>query len=142
MPARHCASCGEELPQDASPRARFCGNTCRSRAHRAKDTAPSVPPEAVSTPGTAAQARRMVALCRATLEKAGRLDDWRGEAALDLAGRIERAMVDTGSAYAGLHRAYREAMQLALTGVGAAQSAPAAYKDEVAERRERRQGTG
>jgi len=143
VPARHCASCGEDLPENASPRMKYCGNTCRSRGHRAKDTAPSVPAEVVSTPGTAAQASRMVELCRTTLEKADRLDDWRGQAALDLAGRIERAMVDTGSAYAGLHRAYREAMQLALTGVGAAQSKPAVLRDQLAERREqRRTGAG
>ncbi|WP_131801517.1 hypothetical protein [Klenkia brasiliensis] len=98
-----------------------------------------MPTEAVSTPATAEQASRMVELCRKTLQDAERLDDWRGQAALDLAGRIERAFVDTGSAYAGLHRAYREAMQLALAGVGTAKSAPAGYRDEIAERRAQRQ---
>lgn len=153
---RHCASCGKELTS-SSPRARFCGNTCRSRAHRAGGSAPGgvsiVPPvdlasrRAASRQSDAEPAQGFVAAVEVTLSKAGRLDTWEGQAALFLAKQMDDAPLATLSARASANRELREAMATALKGVAPATSSVQEIRDELRRRRrerelERAQGAG
>ena len=71
------------------------------------------------------------------LRDAKRLDAWQGQSAVELARRIEAASMDTGSAYAALHRELRAAMTLAMQGVGQRASALDKHRDELAARRNR-----
>jgi hypothetical protein len=134
---RRCDSCGK--PYEAKrPTSRFCGSNCRVRASRGQlapvdaEPLPVIPP-AVSSGLVAATEKR--------LTDVGRLDTWEGQAALDLARRIEVASaMDTGSAYASLQRELRAAMAEALKGAAKPQSAVSRHQDELARRRTSRTG--
>lgn len=143
---RHCASCGEPL-NSSSPRARFCGSTCRSRAHRAGGLVAventGQPVDLASRRAAAAPAQGFVAAVIATLTKAERLDTWEGQAALHLAQQMEDATAATLSARASANKELREAMDRALKGVAAKASSVQEIRDELARRRrDRAQGVG
>ncbi|WP_137160253.1 hypothetical protein [Blastococcus sp. CCUG 61487] len=77
----------------------------------------------------------------AKLTEADRLDTWEGQAALDLAQQMADAPAATLSARAAANKELREAMALALKGVGAPTSSVQEIRDELARRRrERAQG--
>jgi len=116
---RTCASCGRQFEAQRST-ARYCGSTCRSRAHRAP----------VVSVGQANPLREAV---RQELEAAGRLETVLGQQALMLADRLA-AQGDTGSAVAALSRELRAVMEAALADAPAAADA----LDELAERRRRK----
>lgn len=143
---RHCASCGKPL-SSASPRARFCNSTCRSRAHRAGGLASvgnaAQPVDLASRRTAAAPAQGFVAAVEATLTKADRLDTWEGQAALHLAQQMAASAAATLSARAAASKELREAMDRALKGVAATTSSVQEIRDELARRRrERAQGAG
>jgi hypothetical protein len=143
---RKCDSCGRQY-KAASPRSRYCGNTCRSRAHRAAGSSRpegnvralrSAPPPPTSTTPPA-ERHGLAGSIETQLAKAGRLDTWQGQGALELAERIESGR-DTGSAIASLHRELRAAMTEALRGVGTPESAVTRHRDQLAARRRQRAG--
>ncbi|TKJ24356.1 hypothetical protein A6V29_04990 [Blastococcus sp. CCUG 61487] len=142
---RHCASCRKPL-SSTSPRARFCNSTCRSRAHRAGGLAAvesSAQPVDLATrrAASAPAPAGIVAAVIAKLTEADRLDTWEGQAALDLAQQMADAPAATLSARAAANKELREAMALALKGVGAPTSSVQEIRDELARRRrERAQG--
>lgn len=112
---------------------RYCSGACRKRAQRN----PSKPgPAVVALP--AASDGELVASVQQELDGAGRLETWQGQAAVDVARRIEGSRLDSGSAYAALHREFRAAMELALKGADAAESAVQRHRDELAARRARK----
>jgi hypothetical protein len=90
----------------------------------------AVPPP--TAPATAEASAGLVGAAERELRAAGRLQMWQAAAALDLAGRLQRATVDTGSSYASLHRELRAAMDLALKGANAPKSAVQQRRDELA----------
>lgn len=144
MPNRHCESCGKPLTS-TSARARFCGPTCRSRAHRAGLSAPAgQPPVDISTRRPAAAAEDdgaehpMVTQVRERLSAVGRLETWEGQAALELATNIAASKVDTLSARATATEKLGAAMDRALKGVDAPASAVQKHRDQLAERRRAR----
>lgn len=118
------------------PHAKYCTPACRVRGHRAgNEKAPVAAVIELKTKGgkglTPAEEyvggetfaelvdrKPLVAMVRATLEQAGRLETWQGQAALELA-RQTFAVMDTGSMKATLHRELRVAMADALRGAGA-----------------------
>jgi hypothetical protein len=138
---RPCESCGRSY-EAASPRSKYCGNTCRSRAHRAaggREHGQSAGDNVRSlraAPDTAGgdESGGMVASLERKLRDADRLDTWEGQGALVLARRIEAGR-DTGSAIASLHRELRVAIAEALKGVGDVESAVTRRRNELAERR-------
>lgn len=148
MSTRRCESCDKPFPA-ASARSRFCSNTCRSRAHRARggkqqpeqqaevrklrSVDPAAPMDDIGASLTASLERQ--------LREAGRLDTWQGQGAVTLARRID-ASRDTGSAIASLHRELRAAVTEALKGVGTTESAVTRHRNELAERRAARRAHG
>lgn len=119
---RSCDECGKPYEARRST-SRFCSSSCRVRAHGDRPRVVSVP--TASLPGNA------VAVARAQLEEAGRLDTPEGVAALAL-GALLDAGVQSGAA--SIAREYRAAMADALGDV-ALKSHPA---DELLARRNRR----
>lgn len=138
---KRCQSCGGPF-ETRSSRARFCGSACRSRAWRSGVTLPPdglvAVPAPAAAPAASAEPGELVSAAERQLREAGRLDTWQARAALDLAGRLERSAVDTGSSYASLHRELRNAMELALRGANAPKSALQARRDELAALRARK----
>lgn len=140
MIVKKCETCGRQY-EAASARARFCGNTCRSRAHRAAGgregravAGDNVRPLHVAPPAPAQRSEGLAATVERQLEDAGRLDTWEGQGALALARRIESGR-DTGSAIASLHRELRAAISEALKGVGTTESAVQRRRNELDARR-------
>ena len=139
---RNCDSCGSEY--DAKrPTSRFCSGTCQKRHRRARgpvpgeESAPAV--RALPSPEDRSPEAGLSAATQKRLADAGRLDSYEGQSALSLAQRIEfRSTMDTGSAYAALHRELRAAMAEALKGSAEPKSALARHRDELAARRQRR----
>lgn len=101
-----CAGCGKDFEAQRKT-ARFCGPTCRQRAHRRPD-APAAPVQVI-TPAEPA----LVAATRKELEAAGRLETTLGQAALRLAEQMSDGR-DTGSAMAALSKELRAVMAEAL----------------------------
>lgn len=139
---RHCAWCGKPLAS-TSKRARFCGSTCRSRAHRSGGSAGAEltavqPVDLASRRPAEDQEQGIAAATEATLRKAGRLDTWEGQAALHLAQQIELSRRDTISARATAIEKLGKAMDRALKGVEARTSSVQEIRDELARRRRQR----
>jgi hypothetical protein len=137
---RRCDSCGK--PYEAKrATSRFCGPNCRVRASRGVLAPPVVADEPLTVlPGGASPSSGLREATERRLVDAGCLDTWQGQAALDLARRIEGSAADTGSAYAALQRELRAAMAEALKGSATPQSAVSRHQDELARRRRRRGG--
>lgn len=122
-------SCGRRFASQRS-HAKYCSDSCRRRANKAKKAGKVVPID-----GSAGQVPvvGMVAATRKELEGAGRLDSSLGQAALAAAARVD-ANHETGSALAALLREHRAIMGEALKGA----PTQADRLDELAERRRRR----
>jgi hypothetical protein len=130
-----CDVCGQPF-EAKRPTARYCSARCRQRARRsglagARAGAVIVPfPEPAGGP--------LVRALEGDLRRAGQLDTWQGQAALDLVRRLEASTADTGSSYAALHRELRAAVAEALKGANAPKSVLQQRRDELAARRAKR----
>lgn len=104
-----CEGCGEEF--EAKRRsAKYCGATCRQRAHRrpAKLVAVPTAPEPPREPQTTWTDDGLAEATRRSLEKAGRLGTELGAAAMLLARRLDKVAFDeTGGGVASLMKEYR-----------------------------------
>src|SRR5689334_2757501 len=79
-----CRSCGNGF-EATNPRAKFCGSTCRSRAHRNGEVVPlQQPPE----PSSPSEEPPLLVATRRELEKAGVADTALGQQAIELARRM------------------------------------------------------
>lgn len=131
--SRSCEACGKDLVGRPA-KTRFCGASCRSRAHRSPKPLTPTPRSAdplVPGPGPLAAAAMV------ELEAAGRLSSVVGAQALALAARIESS-VETGAAVASLSKEFRAVMAAALEGVGVA----ADPLDELRARRDFKRNAG
>lgn len=137
-----CAVCGTEF-EAKRPAAKFCGQTCRQRAHRRPEAASEakvleLPAETTSESTPEISAGSVTAATAAELEAAGRLDTALGQLALTLARRIDHGASETGSGVASLARQHRETLADAVKD---AQQA-ADPLDELRKRRERKLAGG
>ncbi len=144
---RACDICGTSFEAKRAD-ARLCSQACRKRAQRAGAARTrksvvaaglTVVPDPPAAAAPAPVSGSLTASTEQALQAAGRANTWQGQSALELARRIDRAFVDTGSAYASLHREFRAAMTDALKGANVAKSAVQARRDELAARRAARQ---
>ncbi len=119
---RRCERCGKAFTARNS-RARFCGNVCRSEAHRGKAVALVPQPKTGLTESLVAE-----------LETAERLSTTLGQAALAIASRID-AGGETGAAIASLSRELRALRSEVLADVAPKGSKVETMRDELAERR-------
>ena len=127
-----CESCRRSY-ETKSPKSRFCSSTCRSRAHR------SGPIGVVSgLPAAADRSGELVAWVEKHLEDANRLDTFAGQAAVDIARRIDETPAAPLSQVAAAHRELRAAVAEAIKGANATKSALQKRRDELAERRQKR----
>lgn len=135
---KSCEVCGGGYETLRPSSSRYCGANCRKRAQRSGKAKPSPRPASVrSLPAPAAAEGGLLASTTVRLQAAGMLEDWRAQAALDIARLIETGR-DGGAARASLHRELRQAMAEALRGLDAPGSALARHRDELAARREKR----
>lgn len=122
-----CGVCGEPFTARTS-KARFCGPTCRSRAHRrAKSGEPARPTQPVQS---ASAPDGLVGQVRSALEAAGKLDTVTGQQALAVAAKM-LAAGESGSAVAALSR---DLSRLMAAVVGAGEEADVV--DEVQRKRD------
>lgn len=126
-----CGVCEEPFEAKGN-RAKFCGATCRSRAHRRK---PGDGLGSAKAPGSGA-AHPLVVQLRGELEQAGRLDTVAGQLALALALQVTAA---GATGIAGLSKELRTVRAEALAGTPAAAPVTAEDEDEVERARRRRE---
>jgi hypothetical protein len=150
---RACGICQTTF-ETKRPSALYCSPACRQRAHRTGVAKPAttvkaggglavVPdaPDASDVPVQPPVGGELVVSTEKALRDAGRLETWQGQAALELARRIDMSSrVETGSAYASLHRELRAAMLEATRGANVAKSAVQQRRDDLAARRAARHG--
>lgn len=129
MATATCATCGKRFEAQRKT-ARFCGPTCRQRAHRGSEV-PVAPVEVLPAQGASEPA--LVAATRKELADAERENSTLGQIALRLAAQLAVA-ADTGSGTAALSKELRAVMTEALA------NAPKAADslDELAQRRVRK----
>ena len=124
-----CVVCGESFKAE-SPRARYCGQTCRKRGSRAGVSVVSAPDadEPASSP--------LFEATKATLEQAGVVDSPLAQQALELARRMSdpRAM---GLSVAPISKELRAVMTEALR-----EAPTASALDELRARRDRKRHAG
>ena len=124
-----CVVCGESFKAE-SPRARYCGQTCRKRGSRAGVGVVAAPDvdEPASTP--------LLDAARRELEDAGVADTAMGQQALELARRMSdpRAM---GLSVAPISKELRAVMTEALR-----EAPTASALDELRARRDRKRHAG
>ena len=129
-----CQVCSKEF-ETRSPRAKFCGSTCRSRGHRSGTNTQSVVP--LPTPPDKADAiAPLLEATRRELEAAGVAETALGQQAIELARRMSdpRAM---GLSVAPISKELRSVMAEAL------KDAPrASGLDELRSRRDRKRHAG
>ena len=132
MVKRFCEVCAASF-ESSRPSARFCGTTCRTRAHRDPEVVrkPSALPVAAVGPDGL-----MVAAVRAELEASGRDATYMGALALTLADRMDGSKSIMG--YAAMAKELRSTMDAALVGVRVA----ADPVDELRLRRDRVRDAG
>ena len=112
---RACESCGVEF-EPSNRRQRFCGTTCRVRAHKAQvDVSRLAVVAAIVASGIE---HPVVAATRGQLEEAGRLGTPLGANALLVAERLALSMqsADSGSAFAAVSRQHAAILTEALRG--------------------------
>lgn len=124
---KKCAHCGNAFTSKSS-RAKYCGATCRGRAHQARRDTPEADHDE-----DAPQGPRLFDCALAELEKADRANSVAGVQALALARRID-SRSETGASVASLSKEFREVWDLAMADAVKV----ADPVDEVKERRERR----
>lgn len=124
-----CEHCGTEF-QAVRRTARFCSNTCRSRARRARHG---------NAAGVDDSDSDLVVQVKADLEAAGRLDSFAGRLAVQLARNLSAS---DATGVAGLSKELRTVMAAALEGSQPAPGEPAADApdavDMMKERRDRK----
>jgi hypothetical protein len=135
---KSCAVCTSQFEAKRAA-AKYCGQTCRQRAHRRPEAASEsmvveTQDEAAGEPATGL----VTAATSTELETAGRLDSALGQAALALARRIDRGDAETGSSLAALVRQHRETLADAVHDA----QRDADPLDELRSRRERKRGAG
>ena len=122
---RTCAACGKTFPA-RSARAKFCGSSCRGKAHRGQSTAPRPEAQDPITALTTAVIRELTA--------ARALETTLGQAAIALARLVDDADPTRSSATAAVVKELRTTMDAALKS-----SAPAGNLiDELRAQREKR----
>jgi hypothetical protein len=138
---KSCAVCRKPF-EAKRPAAKYCGQTCRQRAHRRPDAAAEskvleLPAEPTSELAPAVGGS-VTAATVAELEAAGRLETALGQAAVALARRIDAGASEPGSSFASLVRQHgatlTEAVKDAKTAVNPL--------DELKSRRERKLAGG
>lgn len=134
---KSCASCGRKF-EPKRPNGKYCGPTCRQRAHRAPKPTEAEQDAPVVTLPTPVVEGGTAASTRAELDAAGRLDTAAGQAALTLARRIDDCGSETGASLAALVKQHLATLQMATAGAERA----ADPIDELRARRERRLGAG
>ena len=125
--------CGVQF-ETTSARAKYCGSTCRSRAHRNGGSVAEIP---AATPLEAPEGEpALLATTRRALEDAGVADTPLGQQALELARRMSdpRAM---GLSVAPISKELRTVMADALK-----HAAVASGLDELRLRRDRKRNAG
>lgn len=132
---RRCESCGKTY-ETRSPRSRFCGSTCRSRAFRGQPGAGLV---ALPAPQGPVAGGELVRSVEKELRDVDRLDSFLGQAAVDIARRIEGNGRAPLSQVAAAHRELRAAVAEAKKGAHQEKSALQKRRDELAARRAKRQ---
>jgi hypothetical protein len=138
---RSCESCGKKF-QAKRPTARFCTPACQKREKRAETARGG---RSARTSGTTVRGLpapvpgELVKYVEKQLTEAARLDSWQGQAAMDLASRIEANPGAPLSQSAAAHRELRAALAEAVKGAKVAKSAVEKHRDELAERRRSRQ---
>jgi hypothetical protein len=164
---RRC-ECGTPLPPTGRPGRprRYCSSWCRARHAQGLEPQrpPSLlpPPRSIPNTGDPPPApggpppqpqpgperreavppppprRALVERVRGDLEAAGVLESWEAAAALDVAAALD-GYPGTGSARAALHRELRAIMGDALRGTNDTSTSVGRYRDELEERRRRRE---
>lgn len=111
-------SCGRSITQPARGRRRTKCEACSppDRRQRPDKLAPLVG-SVVNLPQKRAGRLSLTARTLASLEEAGRVDTWQGEAALQAAELID-AREYTAQGAAALFKTHREALDFALAGAG------------------------
>lgn len=128
MATATCATCGKRFDAQRKT-ARFCGPTCRQRAHRGTEV-----PVAAVEPDSGSKPSGLVAAVRAQLEKVDRLDTPEGAIALTLAETMA-AGGHAAQGVAALAKQLHASLEVATRG---AETGPADVVDELKERRVRR----
>lgn len=109
---RQCAECGRSF-EAKRPSARYCCSSCRGKAsHKRKNGA-----EVVSLPHSDGDSSGITSAVEKQLLAAGKLDTYGGQQALFLAGRLERSVIDSGSAVAALSKELDRMMTALLADV-------------------------
>ncbi|WP_417220522.1 hypothetical protein [Arthrobacter sp.] len=140
-----CATCGNVFLAKRST-ARFCSDSCRVRAHRAKGpklaaavaaAAPRAAGGKVERPTTPdGEPLSVEDAVRAELEKADRVGTVMGQSALVIARRLDMPTMDTGSAVSTMVKQLSATLDEALAG----QSKAVDPLDELRARRARKLG--
>jgi hypothetical protein len=139
---KSCPVCGQTFEAKRAAK-KYCGQTCRQRAHRRPEAASEaevvpLPPEATSEPAdeplVPPAGSPVTAATVAKLEAAGRLDSPEGQTALALARRIDAGAAETGSSLAALARQHLATLAEAVKNA----AAKADPLDELRARRERK----
>ena len=126
-----CQVCNEEF-ETSSKRAKFCGSTCRSRAHRSGEPVPIQP----SVPVDDSEMPPLLIATRRELEEAGVADTALGQQALELARRMTHPKA-MGLSVAPISKELRSVMADAM------KDAPVASGlDELRARRDRKRHAG
>lgn len=127
-----CRVCDTEF-ETASTRAKFCGSTCRSRAHRNGEPTPIKPRPAETA---ADEEPALLTATREELEKAGVADTALGQQAIELARRMSHPKA-MGLSVAPISKELRSIMAELL-----AQAPTASKMDELRARRDAKRNAG
>lgn len=143
---RACVVCGTRY-EARRVTSKYCSSRCRTRACREQGrtglvaltgagAAPSavLPAAVAESPG----AGELVAQVQRELQTANRLDTYLGQAAVDIARRIEATPGAPLSQVAAVHRELRVAVAEAVKGAHQVKSAVQRRRDELEERRNSR----
>ena len=151
---RPCAHCADPLPEDASPRQRYCTHACRSAAYRARTAGQTPDPAVLARPAllAAARAPRRDADTRlgpvgagvrrtpaAGPQRAGQLAAERRSAAVAIAGQANRtvAVRADNAALAGQLSALRRSWSVATAGTDLTPDEVAALRGQLSALRTR-----
>ena len=113
---KDCESCGRAF--EARGRAKYCGGTCRKRAHDKRQAAKANGADPGDTPAydpSIISGRALLVSVVAQLAQAERLNTYAGQQAVTLADRM-CSLHETGSAIASLSKELSRVMALALEG--------------------------
>src|SRR4051812_21005837 len=116
MPRLRCESCGNEFRAQRTS-AKYCGPTCRSRAHRAKPAEQPAPAPVTRLPFSTDPFRsNLEQTVINELERAERLHTVAGQQAVALAAQLSSVMA-TPSGMASVSKELSRVMETALAGM-------------------------